>query len=198
MLDFPFGPVRIADTFRFSGGASVMSAAVDERRAPLGLFADQPTPRLYDRVIEVLRVHHYSRRTEKAYVGWIRRYIQFLGGRHPAEAAAPEVTAFLSQLAVRGNVAASTQNQALAALLFLYQQVLQVKLPWRDEVVRANVLSEGARGVTSPLDSAGAGYGYRDSLRMGAGEQDSPPAGPRTQPIPATKLAPYGSLRRHP
>jgi integron integrase len=94
-------------------------------------------PRLYDRLIEVLRTHHYSRRTEEAYVGWIRRFIQFHDGRHPATMAADQVTAFLSHLAVQGRVAASTQNQALSALLFLYQQVLNIKLPWLDEVVRA-------------------------------------------------------------
>jgi integron integrase len=87
--------------------------------------------------VEVLRTRHYSRRTERAYVGWIRRFIQFHTGQHPATLGAQEVTAFLSHLAVQGHVAASTQNQALAALLFLYQHVLGVKLPWLDEVVRA-------------------------------------------------------------
>ena len=104
---------------------------------PLGLFSEKPKPRLYDRVIEVLRVHRYSRRTEQAYVGWIRRFLEFHHGRHPALMAEPEVTAFLSHLAVDGHVAASTQNQALSALLFLYQQVLDVKLDWLDDVVRA-------------------------------------------------------------
>lgn len=82
-------------------------------------------------------MHHYSRRTEEAYVGWIRRYLQFHLGRHPRLMGHEEVTAFFSHLAVAGRVAASTQNQALAALLFLYQHVLNVKLPWLDEVVRA-------------------------------------------------------------
>jgi site-specific recombinase XerD len=94
-------------------------------------------PRLLDRVREALRARHCSRRTEKAYVAWIRRYILFHGKRHPAELGATEITAFLSSLAVQANVAASTQNQALSALLFLYRNVLEQDLPWLDEVVRA-------------------------------------------------------------
>jgi len=84
-----------------------------------------------------LRARHYSRRTEEAYVAWIKRYIFFHAKRHPAEMGAPEVTRFLSSLAVDGRVAASTQNQALSALLFLYRDVLEVDLPWLDGVVRA-------------------------------------------------------------
>ncbi len=94
-------------------------------------------PRLLDRVRDALRARHGSRRTEKSYVAWIRRFILFHGKRHPAEMGALEVTQFLSSLAVQGNVAASTQNQALSALLFLYRHVLQVELPWLDDVVRA-------------------------------------------------------------
>jgi hypothetical protein len=84
-----------------------------------------------------LRARHYSRRTEKAYVHWIKRYIFFHGKRHPAEMGAAEVTAFLTALAVRDRVAASTQNQALNALLFLYREILGVELPWLDGLVRA-------------------------------------------------------------
>jgi Phage integrase, N-terminal SAM-like domain len=73
-----------------------------------------PKPRLLDRVRQTLRSRHYSRRTEEAYVAWIRRYIFFHGKRHPAEMAAREITRFLTSLAVEGKVAASTQNQALA------------------------------------------------------------------------------------
>jgi integron integrase len=94
-------------------------------------------PRLLDRVREAIRAKHYSRRTEKAYVHWIRRFIFFHGRRHPAEMGAPEVTAFLTSLAVQGKVAASTQNLALSALLFLYREVLGVDLPWLEDVVRA-------------------------------------------------------------
>jgi len=94
-------------------------------------------PRLLDRVREAIRTRHYSRRTEKAYVHWIRRFIFFHDKRHPAEMGAAEISAFLSSLAVRDKVAASTQNQALSALLFLYRDVLGVDLPWLDDVVRA-------------------------------------------------------------
>jgi integron integrase len=96
-----------------------------------------PKPRLLDRVRAAVRARHYSRRTEKAYVHWIRRYIVFHGKRHPAEMGAPDVTAFLTALAVHDKVAASAQNQALSALLFLYREVLGVELPWLDDVVRA-------------------------------------------------------------
>jgi len=98
---------------------------------------DAPKPRLLDRVREAIRARHYSRRTEDTYVAWIRRYIFFHGKRHPAEMGAPEITRFLTSLAVEGRVAASTQNQALSALLFLYRDVLEVDLPWLDGVVRA-------------------------------------------------------------
>jgi Phage integrase, N-terminal SAM-like domain len=94
-------------------------------------------PRLLDRVRAALRARHYSRRTESTYVAWIRRYILFHDKRHPSEMGAPEITRFLSSLAVEGNVAASTQNQALSALLFLYRDVLGIDLPWLDGIVRA-------------------------------------------------------------
>ena len=96
-----------------------------------------PKPRLLDRVRHAIEARHYSRRTEKAYVHWIKRYIFFHGKRHPAEMGSAEVTAFLTSLAVQSRVAASTQNQALSALLFLYREVLGVELPWLDDVVRA-------------------------------------------------------------
>ena len=96
-----------------------------------------PPPRLLDRVRAALRTRHCSLRTEKAYVGWIRRYILFHDQRHPAEMGAAEITRFLSALAIERNVAASTQNQALSALLFLYREVLGRPLPWLDEIVRA-------------------------------------------------------------
>jgi integrase len=94
-------------------------------------------PRLLDQVRAQLRTLHYSYRTEQQYVFWIRRFILFHGKRHPLEMAGPEVEAFLTHLAVDRQVSASTQNQALAALLFLYQKVLQVELPWLDGIVRA-------------------------------------------------------------
>ena len=97
----------------------------------------QNPPRLLDQVREVIRMRHYSIRTEQAYVQWIRRFILFHDKRHPREMGAPELTAFLSDLAVQRNVAASTQNQALHAILFLYRHVLKIDLPWLDQVQRA-------------------------------------------------------------
>ena len=87
-----------------------------------------PKSRLLDQVREVIRVKHYSIRTEEAYVQWIKRFIFFHGKRHPREMGATEIEAFLTDLAVRGKVAASTQNQALNALVFLYQKVLHIEL----------------------------------------------------------------------
>jgi integron integrase len=94
-------------------------------------------PRLLDQVRDAIRVRHYSYRTEQQYVGWIRRYILFHGRRHPRELDGSHVESFLSHLAVQRHVAAATQAQALAALLFLYKHVLNVDLPWVDSVVRA-------------------------------------------------------------
>lgn len=96
-----------------------------------------PPRRLLDRVRDRLAMGHYSPRTVDAYVGWIRRFILFHGRRHPAEMGAAEVSAFLSSLATVGKVSASTQNQALAALLFLYADVLGRKLEALEEMVRA-------------------------------------------------------------
>lgn len=95
-------------------------------------------PRLLDRVREALRLRHYSPRTERAYVGWIRRYVLHHGTRHPRELGAEHVTAFLTHLASVEKVGASTQNQALAALVFLYVQVLGLQLDGLEGVVRAS------------------------------------------------------------
>ena len=97
----------------------------------------QQQPKLLDRVRQAIRLRHYSRRTEKAYVGWIKRYIFFHSVRHPAQMGAAEITQFLSSLAVDAKVSASTQNQALSALLFLYREVLGQALPWLDDIVHA-------------------------------------------------------------
>lgn len=88
-------------------------------------------------VITAIRVRHYSVRTEKAYVGWIRRFIVFHGKRHPSEMGAAEVGDFLTHLAVVGNVAASAQNQALNALVFMYKAVLDKPLGDLHGVIRA-------------------------------------------------------------
>lgn len=94
-------------------------------------------PKLLEQLRESLRVRHYSLRTEDAYVDWARRFILFHGKRHPKDMGAPEVGAFLTHLAVERHVSPSTQNQAKAALLFLYRHVLDVDLPWLDEVIHA-------------------------------------------------------------
>jgi integron integrase len=97
----------------------------------------EPKPRLLEQVRRRLRVKHYSLRTEKAYVFWIRRYILATGKRHPAELDGKVVEAFLTRLANDQGVSPSTQNQALCALLFLYKEVLGIDLPWMENVVRA-------------------------------------------------------------
>ena len=94
-------------------------------------------PRLLDRVRLAVRVRHYSRRTEDAYVTWVRRYVLFHGKRHPSELGPGRVAAFLSSLATTGRVSASTQNQALSALTFLYRVILGADLGTLPAVVRA-------------------------------------------------------------
>ncbi len=131
-------------------------------------------PRLFDQIRDCLRLKHYSYRTEQQYLGWIRRYILFHGKRHPRDMGAAEVRAFLNDLAVSRQVSAATQNQALAALLFLYKWVLRCELPWLDEIVRAKrpqrlpvVLSQSdTRVVLAQLDGV---YGLIGHLLYGSG-----------------------------
>lgn len=94
-------------------------------------------PRLQAQFITTIRTLHYSRRTEEAYWHWIRAFILWSGKRHPAEMGARDVGAFLSHLATDRNVSASTQRQALAAVLFLYQKVLQIEIAWIDDIAKA-------------------------------------------------------------
>ncbi len=94
-------------------------------------------PRLLDQVREAIRRKYFSRRTEQAYVHWMRRFIYFHGKRHPRDLGEAEVTAFLNDLSVERKVAAGTQNQALSALLFLYKEVLGRELAWLDGLQRA-------------------------------------------------------------
>jgi site-specific recombinase XerD len=98
-------------------------------------------PKLLEQVRTVICLRHYSLRTEQTYVSWIKQYIFFSNKRHPAELGAAEVTKFLSYLAVSRKVSASTQNQALAAILFLYRHVLKQDLPWLEDVQRAKRLT---------------------------------------------------------
>lgn len=106
--------------------------------APVLSSAPATKPRtLTDAVVDAIRVRHYSRKTEQAYVHWVRRFVFWSGRRHPRDLGAPEVEAFLTSLAVDGCVSESTQRQALSALLFLYRHVLEMDLPWLNGLVRA-------------------------------------------------------------
>src|SRR5262245_26453617 len=102
-----------------------------------GMRSQDKAPKLLEQVREVIRTRHYGLRTEGTYLGWIRRFILFHGKRHPREMGGQEVQQFLSHLAGEGHVAASTQSQALSAIVFLDQQVLKQDIGGMDEVVRA-------------------------------------------------------------
>src|SRR5205814_1568504 len=117
--------------------------------APAAVPSPAPGPRtLLGRLRAAVRARHYSPRTEQAYVAWVRRYVQFHGRRHPSGLGAAEVQAFLTHLAERGRVSASTQNQAAAALLFLYEAVLGRRLAVApDGVVHARDARDGAAGA---------------------------------------------------
>lgn len=97
----------------------------------------RPQPKLLEHVREVIRARHYSFHTEETYVQWIKRFILFHDKRHPQTMGAAEVQQFLTDLAVTQHVAASTQNQVLSALLFLYKEVLRQESPWLEDVIRA-------------------------------------------------------------
>jgi site-specific recombinase XerD len=103
------------------------------------VWAVSSKPKLLDQVRSAIRTRHYSRRTEMAYVFWVRRFVIFHRMRHPAEMGEAEVAEFLTSLAVRNKVSASTQNQALAAILFLYKRVLNQELEWMEGIVRAKM-----------------------------------------------------------
>ena len=94
-------------------------------------------PRLLDRLRDRIRLKHYSIRTERAYVDWNRRFILFHNKKHPRTMGSQEVEQYLTHLAVKGRVASSIQNQALSAILFMYKEVLQIELPWLNDVTRA-------------------------------------------------------------
>lgn len=126
----------------------------------MSLPVEPPKPRLLDQVRAKIRTKHYSIRTEQAYVDWIKRFILFHGKRHPETMGKAEIESFLSYLAVDRNVTASTQNQALSALLFLYNEVLGQDPGWLENVIRAKrpsrlpvVLTAGeVRAILSRLD----------------------------------------------
>ncbi len=129
---------------------------------------------LMDEIRKSFRLHHYSYRTEESYIHWIRRFIIFHANRHPREMGPEQIQGFLSDLATRGRVSASTQNQALSALLFLYKKVLQMDLPWLDDIVRAKrpvrvpiVLTRGE--VTKVLGAMTGKHWLMASLLYGSG-----------------------------
>jgi site-specific recombinase XerD len=134
-------------------------------------------PKLLEQVRDAIRVRHYSIRTEQAYLDWIKRFILFHDKRHPREMSETEVTQFLTHLARDGNVAASTQNQALSALLFLYKEVLKQEIGWLGKVERAKrppklpvVLSRGevrrVYGHLHGLERLMASLLYGSGLRL--------------------------------
>lgn len=140
-------------------------------------------PRLLEQVVAKMRVKHYSLRTEKTYLDWIKRYILHNGKRHPKDMGVVEVEAFLTHLAVARNVSASTQNQAKSAILYLYKEVLGLDLPWLDNVTQAKapkrlpvVLTQAeVQAVLSRLDGTmwliasllyGSGLRIMETLRL--------------------------------
>ncbi len=141
-----------------------------ENSAPL----DQRPPKLLDQVREKIRVKHYSIRTGTQYVHWIKRFILHNGKRHPRDMGEKEVEAFLTHLATHGNVSAATQNQALAAILFLYREIFGQQLEWMDNVIRAKkpqrlpvVLSK--LEVARILERMDGTYGLMARLLYGTG-----------------------------
>lgn len=111
--------------------------ACHETGAPAPPKAGDRLARLLESVRRAARSRHYSPRTEQTYVGWVRRFVLYHGNRGPADMGEPEIGRFLSSLATDGHVSASTQNQALSAILFLYQEVLRRDLDWLQDVIRA-------------------------------------------------------------
>jgi integron integrase len=140
-------------------------------------------PGLFQVARERMRVRRLSYHTERAYLGWIRRFLAFHGRRHPRDLGAADVEAFLTHLAVDRKVSASTQNQALQAILFLYRRVLEIELPWLDHVVRARrprpvpvvLTPQETRRILSNLDGTpwlvaslryGGGLRLAEALRL--------------------------------
>ncbi len=170
------------------------------------LAASAPKPKLLDRVRQAIRARHLSRNTEQAYVAWIKRFILFHGKRHPAEMGEAEIGQFLSSLACEFHVSASTQNQALNAVLFLYREVLERKIGLIQGVVRAKrprrlpviltkeevtCLLGGLRGTPWLMAMLlyGAGLRLMECCRLrwmpGAGSKGNRMSSrPRTQPSP--------------
>lgn len=149
-------------------------------------------PRLSDRRISALRTRSYSPRTEEAYLYWFFRYVRFHELRHPRDLGADELAAFLSHLAVVERCAPATQNQALAALLFLYRHVLGIDLPWLDDLVRARAAEQECRlrhpvrglGGDAAHDRGGpAAPGCRDRIRLRVAHVESDSAAPSARAL---------------
>lgn len=157
--------------------------AAIEAHPPVSQLPSAAAPRLIEQVRTVIRLKHYSLRTEECYVQWIRRFILFNDKRHPREMGADEITRYLSHLARACNVSASTQNQALNAILFLYREVLKIDLPWMDGIDRAKrparlpvVFTQAeVRALLAPLEGTvwlmlsliyGAGLRLSECLRL--------------------------------
>src|SRR5712692_9005488 len=136
--DKPYAHLRLASN---RSGVATETSSVSHRSTwgtvRAGSIVDERKAKLLDQVREAIRVRHYSLRTEEAYIHWVERFMLFHGRRHPTEMGEKEIAQFLSALAVDRHVSASTQNQALNALLFLYRHVLDLNPGWIDNVVRA-------------------------------------------------------------
>jgi integrase len=154
---------------------------------------------LLDQVRDAIRVKHYSYRTEQTYVQWIRRYILFPDKQHPKDMGVPEIEAFLPHLATQGNVASATQNQALSALLFLYNEVLHQPLGGRIDAVRAKpsrklptvLTMEEVRTILQSMSGVyqliaqllyGARLRLREAMQLRIKDLDFPPS-PLTQTV---------------
>ncbi|WP_439898067.1 integron integrase [Aquabacterium humicola] len=142
-----------------------------------GLGSGSASPRLLDALRQQARLLHYSLRTEDAYVHWVRAFIRFHGLRHPSELSAPEVEAFLGWLAAERQVAPSTHHQALSALLFLYQKVLRLELPWLADIGRPKyrrrlpvvLAADEVNRLLLSMDQQPAPYGLLARLLYGTG-----------------------------
>jgi integrase len=154
---------------------------------PQGSSDPEPpkSPRLLDQIRARLRVLHYSYRTEQIYCHWAKRFIKHSGLRHPREMGAPEVEAFLTYLATERRVSASTQNQAKAALLFLYKQVLGIELPWLDEITQAQAQQRTGTAAADRLEGCESSWAWQY-----VHERDFPSASKSVDPR-------TGVIRRH-
>src|SRR5712691_11317692 len=154
-----------------------------QKRTGVQTIPTTSKPKLLEQVRETIRTRHYSYMTEKAYVHWIKRFIFFHNKRHPAEMGDAEIGKFLSSLATDSHVSASTQNQALNALLFLYREILRKDIGYVNGVVRAKrphrlpvvLTRQEVRSILASLDGSdwimamllyGAGLRLMECLRL--------------------------------